>query len=507
MRNHYVRATSRQLVAIAAFLLMCGGGCSRGSGEYSGFGSNPAAEVDHYPLRTDWLVVGKTGLDGAPKRWPTPGFSPLKSAQFPQLTPDRDLAEDIRAQLGRNVLDPAGLSSSQVSRLNRLLERYFGTPMRPTVRWPTWEQWVVLTQAPPNPSQGVFANLAHLSVRLQQWEGNQRRQRREQWELAQNTWQQLRLDDQTLAQGAVLYRRWCMSCHGLTGAGDGRQAVSQAAWPRDYRQGIFKFITTSPPPELPRVGRGSAGKPLRSDLIRTLHRGIDGSMMPSFAHLGDANIELLVSYVIHLSIRGETEFATIAKALQPTEEDPDFEGPALDALFVTNLLEVLYNWGIAARYPIPIPPHHIRHEEDRLLSAIRGYKLYNSAEFGCASCHVKYGSEQQLKWDLWGGVVQPRNLLVGVYRGGRQGHDLYARIYGGIYPSGMTSFRNTLSSGPSYPDRPDKIWNVVHFVQALADPYDRQRLQNPELLERMKRRLRQQGDMFLEDLARVVIEP
>jgi|GEM_PF-148708 len=460
-----------------------------------------------YPLRTDWLVVGKTGLDGAPKHWPTPGFSPLKSAQFPQLTPDRDLAEDVRAQLGRNVLDPANLTATQLSRLSRLMDHYFGTPLQPRVELPDWPRWVLVTQARPDPQKGVFANLAGLAARLKSWSASQRQQHRQQWEQARQTWHDLQLGAGTLARGSVLYRRWCLTCHGPTGAGDGRQAVAQAATPRDYRQGIFKFITAAPPPELPRVGRGPMGKPLRSDLIRILRRGIDGSMMPAFPHLRDDEIADLVSYVIHLSIRGETEFATMAKAMQPTEEDPDFEGAELDALFVQNLVDVLYNWGVAARYPIPIPPHHIRTEEDRLLSAIRGYKLYNSAEFGCASCHVKYGSEPQLKWDLWGGVVQPRNLLLGVYRGGRQGQDLYARIYGGIYPSGMTAFRNTLATGPSYPDRPDKIWNVVHFLQALADPYDRQRLQDPQLLERFKKRLRQQGDFFLDDLARVTIEP
>jgi mono/diheme cytochrome c family protein len=462
--------------------------------------------VERYPLRTDWLVVGKTGLDGAPKRWPTPGFPPLKSAQFPQLTPDRDLAEDIRAQLGRNVLDPANLTATQLRRLSHLMESYFGTPVQPRVWLPDWSALVLVTQARPDRQKGVFANLASVHARLQSWEASQRQQVRQQWEQAQHIWQELRLDDRALARGSVLYRRWCLVCHGPTGAGDGRQAVAQAAPPRDYRQGIFKFITASPPPDLPRFGRGAAGKPLRNDLVRILRRGIDGSMMPAFPHLRDDEIDDLVSYVIHLSIRGETEFATMAKAMQPTEEDPDFEGSELDALFVKNLVDVLYNWSVAARYPIPIPPHHIRNEDDRLLSALRGYKLYNSAEYGCASCHVKYGSEPQLKWDLWGGVVQPRNLLLGVYRGGRQGHDLYARIYGGIYPSGMTSFRNTLASGPSYPDQPDKIWNLVHFLQALADPYDRQRLQDPQLLERFKRQLRQQGDFFLDDLARVTIE-
>src|SRR5262249_53083062 len=110
-------------------------------------------------------------------------------------------------------------------------------------------------------------------------------------------------------------------------------------------------------------------------------------------------------------------------------------------------------------------------------------------------------------WDLWGGVVQPRNLVLGVYRGGRDGRDLYARLYGGIYPSGMTAFHTTLATGPSYHDRPDKLWNVVHFLQALADPYARQKLQNPAVLAKMKERLRAENDLFLEDLNGVKIDP
>ena len=114
-------------------------------------------------------------------------------------------------------------------------------------------------------------------------------------------------------------------------------------------------------------------------------------------------------------------------------------------------------------------------DDDRLASAFRGYKLYNSAEYGCAACHASYGRELQLKWDMWGTVVQPRNLTLGVYRGGRRPEDLYARVYAGIYASTMPDSK--AKAGPTTADKPDAIWDTVHFLQALADPRERMLLQ------------------------------
>jgi mono/diheme cytochrome c family protein len=444
-----------------------------------------AGSAGKYAVRTDPMVVKL--LDGAPKRWPSAGFPPLKSARLPNATPDRDFADDLRKQFGKNVLDPVGgeLSPSQTEQIGRMLEDAFGTPAEPRVRIPKWDELKKSDAA--------------------KW--------KKDWETANAVRAELRLDDPALARGSVLYRRWCMQCHGPTGAGDGAHAIELAAMPRDYRQGVFKFVTAFPPPAQPgekgspKKGQGPSGKPRRDDLKRTVRNGLDGSMMPAFTTLSDQELDDVVSYVIHLSVRGETEFATMAKAINPDETDPDFNGPELEWLFEQNLLFVLYNWGVAAKSAIPIPPPYTHTDEDRLLSAVRGYKLYNSAEFGCASCHVNFGREPQLKWDMWGTVVQPRNLALGVYRGGRRGEELYARIYGGIYPSGMTAFHTALKTGPSYPDRPDKIWNVVHFLQALADPAERERLKNPAILAKFKARLKEDGDLFLDDLNAVKLDP
>lgn len=424
-----------------------------------------------YPVRADLMVVGKTGLDGAPKRWPSAGYPPLRSARLVTNTPDRDFADDIRVQLRKTVLDPVDLTPGQAEQLARLMDGDFGAPAEPTVRIPDWNEIALAATARPEPSKGAWANLNATAAALKKWKSAGVKA---DWDAARDAKYELKLDDATLTRGSVLYRRWCMQCHGPSGAGDGAHAIELAAMPRDYRQGIFKFVTTFPKPGQAKKGNGPTGKPLRSDLHRVVQKGVDGSMMPPFAHLSDPEIDDLVSYVIHLAVRGETEFATMAKAMRPGEDDPDFFGAELEWLFDQNLMWVLLNWGVAQRSEIPFPPENTPTETERHASAARGAQRY--VEFGCASCHVNYGREPQLKWDLWGTVVQPRNLMLGVYRGGRRGKDLYARVYGGVYPSGMPAHFDRLAGGPSDPDQPDKIWDLVHFLQAISDPYDRDRV-------------------------------
>jgi mono/diheme cytochrome c family protein len=120
----------------------------------------------------------------------------------------------------------------------------------------------------------------------------------------------LQIGDETLKKGSALYRRYCLHCHGLTGNGRGPTAPWVNPHPRDYRQGIFKFVSTNSP------GR----KPSREDLLRVLRQGVDGTSMPAFGAIsGNAftvlpedELKALTSYVIHLSIRGQVEFEIMA---------------------------------------------------------------------------------------------------------------------------------------------------------------------------------------------------
>ena len=105
-----------------------------------------------------------------------------------------------------------------------------------------------------------------------------------------------KIDPDRLLLGAAVYRKRCMACHGLTGDGAGPAAEYLNPLPRDYRRGIFKFVST------PR-GR----KPRRIDLERTIRWGAKGTSMPSFRWLPDDELQAVIDYVILLSQRGEAE--------------------------------------------------------------------------------------------------------------------------------------------------------------------------------------------------------
>ena len=106
------------------------------------------------------------------------------------------------------------------------------------------------------------------------------------------------------SEASGLYRKHCVSCHGVTGNGRGELSGTLQPYPRDYRMGVFKFKSTK---------RGA--KPTREDLARSIRNGIAGTPMKNIPELTEENIQSLVDYVIYLSIRGELERTLIDDAI------------------------------------------------------------------------------------------------------------------------------------------------------------------------------------------------
>ncbi len=230
-----------------------------------------------------------------------------------------------------------------------------------------------------------------------------------------------------------LFRLQCAHCHGITGDGAGPTAAFLNPYPRDYRQGIFKFKSTQ-----------FSAKPTRDDLKRTLIEGIPGTAMPSFMLLPAEEIDALVEYVKYLSMRGQAEILMNYDSL--VAGNP-FE-PTKSVITTDYITPVAETWAAAegqiivpkdAPEPSDIPPPE---------SVAAGDKLFHGERAACIKCHgpTGLGDPEDVYYDTWnekklaGDIfwllpkqqIKPRNLRLGIYRGGRRPLDLYRRMYAGI---------------------------------------------------------------------------
>jgi mono/diheme cytochrome c family protein len=255
-----------------------------------------------------------------------------------------------------------------------------------------------------------------------------------------------------LQTGSMLYRRHCLHCHGLTGDGRGPTATWVNPHPRDYRLGLFKFTSSSQ--------NAGARKPRKEDLLRTLRSGIEGTSMPSFALLPEKDLDAIINYVIHLSMRGEVEFDIMKRMEGGLEED------TMEEAVNNKLSAVAANWVQAQAEDKQIKPGPYPGLSKE--SVLNGYKLFTdkSSAAGCVSCHGDFGRRNNYMFDPWGTIVRPIDLTSGIYRGGRRPVDLYYRIHSGI-DKGMPGFNGSLD--------PKQTWDVVNFLQVL--PYPKMREQ------------------------------
>jgi len=320
-----------------------------------------------------------------------------------------------------------------------------------------------------------------------------------------------------LAAGAVrsdivgrkngLYREHCVHCHGISGDGLGPTAAFLNPYPRDYRPGVFKFKSTE-----------RADKPTHADLKRILHNGIVGTSMPSFALLGDTQIEALVEYVKYLSIRGETELS-LMRAIFDLDEEAKGKLPETREFLVDEMLvSVAEKWSGAAEAVIAVPEMEMAEGIDLAASIAKGKELFHGDKANCVKCHgvTALGDGQANDYDDWnkavvefgkevaGGreqagkastadmspddlsehrstlawleksqqvlagdalrprTIPPRNLRQGLYRGGRRPLDLYYRIHAGINGAPMPAAKGTID--------PADIWHIVNYIRSL--PYD-----------------------------------
>ena len=211
--------------------------------------------------------------------------------------------------------------------------------------------------------------------------------------------------------GKLVYERYCLSCHGAQGNGQGEAAEFMSVKPRDYRQGTYKWRSTP-----------SGSLPLDSDLEHTLLNGLHGTYMPTWRALDERARRDVIAYIKTFSPRFATE--------KPQD-------------------------------PIVIPPD----PGYSTASVARGAAVYQ--KYNCSQCHGAGGqgdgpSAHELK-DDWGNAIVPYDLSKGHVKCGDSSTDIYRVFMTGLAGTPMPTFADSMSSADA--------WDLVHFIQSLSPGY------------------------------------
>ncbi len=398
----------------------------------AGCESNFYSSAIKYAVRTDPLVIDEKNLGDEQVAPDRPGIFPLFSRKDLD-DPFNPMYKNRKTLFNeQKLLDPTLIKKKDRQDLESRLVWFFGTPARPLVRLDGGRDKI----------------------------------------------DALKLDEETLQRGAYTYRLQCLHCHGVTGDGRGPTSRWVNPHPRDYRLGLFKFMSVNqvdgPVP------------PRREDLFRIVHQGVEGTAMPSFALLARTELEDVVSYVIHLSIRGKVEFDTISKTFSYDAKAETFsldtESPLEDRMegFLNKVVQDWYDSQDSKKAIEPGPYPYDDNDLKQLKESIqRGFQLFKgegedkpgptsvskdeAGKAKCVSCHKDFGRQALYKFDSWGTLTKPRDMTSGVFRGGRRPVDIYYRIHSGISGAGMTSFGNVLKNT-------DRIWDLVNFVKTMPYP-------------------------------------
>jgi mono/diheme cytochrome c family protein len=272
---------------------------------------------------------------------------------------------------------------------------------------------------------------------------------------------ELQLSKEQLAFGSTLFRAQCLECHGKEGNGLGKTSQFLNPKPRDYRQGKFKFLSTVRKDAAGKPDTALASYPARADLFHTITNGLPGSGMTKFEQ-DPKQKDALVSYVIHLSCRGQVEYRLTRQWI---DEDEKPEAKDLER----ELKQILTQWAADSKsiYQPQVPWEEIEREGTKSQWAEGKAIFLDKNRGGCTECHGQNGMARledvpniATMKDDWGHPVKPRNFTQDSYRGGDRPIDLFYRIRLGIKPSRMQAAdMNKLSDAD--------IWRLVGYVKSL----------------------------------------
>lgn len=219
-----------------------------------------------------------------------------------------------------------------------------------------------------------------------------------------------KLDFGLFSEGAYVYERNCVICHGALGDGNGEWAKGLLPKPRSFREGMFKFRTTP-----------SGMLPTNDDLRKTIRGGFSGTAMGMFTALSDDEV------------RGVTEYL---KSFSRRWRKAENHAPSLT---------------------FPATPAWMADATARATHAVPGKVLFNNA---CASCHGEQadgkGALAASLQDIWRMPCNPSDLRQEHLRCGDHPADIFRILNTGMNGTPMISYEHTLTEA--------QRWDVIAFI-------------------------------------------
>jgi mono/diheme cytochrome c family protein len=230
-----------------------------------------------------------------------------------------------------------------------------------------------------------------------------------------------------VVDGKALYANHCAQCHGDKGDGEGPAAKFLLPRPRNFGEARFRVVNTM------------NLMPSDEDLLHVITRGMPGSAMFPFGHLRPEENKAIVAHVRQLT---QTRLAERIARQQEIE--------VADAM---PAAEKSLRPGEILRVP-DLPASSAE-------AIARGKELY--VKTGCVACHGTTGKGDgvQAQRNDDGMPTRPRDFTQGIFKGGREIKQLYARVALGMPGSPMPSSREL---------KPDQVGDLVYYMLSLSDP-------------------------------------
>ena len=221
---------------------------------------------------------------------------------------------------------------------------------------------------------------------------------------------------QDSVRGRAIYEKWCASCHGDGGAGDGPAARYMLPRPRDFTAALYQVRTTA-----------SGQLPTDADLLRVIDEGVPGTAMPGWkTRLSEGDRRDVMAYL-----------KTFSAFFADTTQRPE----ALE-------------FGRAPR------------GDDAAIAS--GRQFYDS--IGCRKCHGDLGrgdgSSAPTLEDDFGVPMFAADLSQNwLFNGGGTVEDIYRRLRTGIDGTPMPSFSDLIEQ-QFLTD--EELWRVAQYVRSLS---------------------------------------